>query len=121
MALNDITDHTNKVDDNDDDDANDDNDDDFDDDDDIEIVSGSPYNLTVGLDPNERAALRALENFLQNDPMAILQMHVENKNLRLLDLFRDLDKNSDYMIGVEDLKRKVKVRYAGCGRNRRRN
>ena len=41
--------------------------------------------------------------------MAVLQMHVENKNLRLLDLFKDLDKNSDYRIGVEDLKRKVKV------------
>ncbi|KAK2161695.1 hypothetical protein LSH36_111g02013 [Paralvinella palmiformis] len=70
---------------------------------------GLDQTKTVGLDPNERAALRALENFLQNDPMAILQMHVENKNLRLLDLFRDLDKNSDYMIGVEDLKRKVKA------------
>ena len=71
--------------------------------------------ISAELDPNERRALRALEDFLNNDPMAILQMHVESKNLRLLDLFRDLDKNNDYRIGVEDVKRKVKVRDRRSG------
>ena len=54
-------------------------------------------------------ALKRLENFLENDPMARIIHHLKMKNLRLVDLFNQFDKDKSYTITIEEFKKGVKV------------
>ncbi len=58
----------------------------------------------------EVAALRALEDFLENDPVAALQAYVRKMNLRLVDLFRELDKSKNGRLSAEEFKDGLKVK-----------
>ena len=65
------------------------------------------------LSPEELAALRAvqdLDDFLKNDPMAVLNIHVQHRNLCLLDLFKQFDKDNNFLVTADEFKQGVKVR-----------
>ena len=70
-------------------------------------VDGNEFDIDG--DPDATEAMRALEDFLRSDPVAIIRTYVEKNNLRMVDFFNQFDKDKDYRITPEDLKRGVKV------------
>ncbi|CAH1791949.1 unnamed protein product [Owenia fusiformis] len=82
------------------------------------VIKGTPkINVELGsMEDLHRLVTKkssALDDFLKNDPMAILKAYVEKRQLRLVDFFNQFDKDKNFKISMDEFKRGIVMANIG--------